>query len=58
MHYLIYVVFRAFTGLIEALPLGLVYRLGEFFGIVAYYLLPPYRTLAVRNLAIAVGAKK
>ena len=55
MDYLIYLVFRAVTLVIGALPLVWVFRLGQLGGWLAYIFLPPYRRLAVVNLTIAYG---
>ena len=55
MDYVVYLVYRAFTGLIGILPLTLVYRLGQIIGLIGYALFWPYRRLAVANLTIAYG---
>lgn len=58
MDRLIYFIYRTVTVLIGALPLWLVFRLGQFGGWLAYCLLRPYRRLAVANLTIAYGGEK
>ena len=55
MDYFVYLVFRAFVGVIEAMPLRWVYRLGGWLGFVGYILFAPYRWLAIHNLTIAYG---
>lgn len=55
MDYFVYLIYRAFIGSVEILPLGLAYRLGSLLGLVAYVALPAYRRLALRNLTIAYG---
>lgn len=58
MELLIYVVYRGFTAGVAALPLSVVYRLGQALGGAAYLVMAPYRRLAIRNLTIAYGAEK
>ena len=58
MDYLIYLAFRALTLVIAALPLNLVFRLGQLGGWLAYVCFPPYRRLAVANLTIAYGGER
>ncbi len=55
MDYLVYLVYRLFTALIGALPMTVVFRLGQAFGLLGYALCWPYRRLAVANLTIAYG---
>ncbi len=57
MDYLIYLLYRACTGLVAALPLLVVYRLGQQAGWLAYLLLWPYRRLARANLTLAYGGR-
>ena len=40
---------------VRALPLTVCFRLGQFLGLLAYMVLPPYRKLARQNLRIAFG---
>jgi heptosyltransferase-2 len=58
MDYFVYLVYRTFVGVVQALPLGWVYRLGSFLGWLGYALFAPYRRLAIHNLAIAYGDAK
>ncbi len=55
MDYFVYLIYRAFTGLIAALPLSAVYRIGQALGWLGYLTCWPYRRLAVSNLTIAYG---
>ena len=50
-----YVLYRAGTALLAALPLPFLFRLGQFGGFCAWLVLPHYRRLSLRNLAIAFG---
>src|SRR5690349_4125625 len=47
-----YLLYRASSALIAALPLPIVFRLGQVAGTLAWVLLPHYRHLALRNVAI------
>jgi lipopolysaccharide heptosyltransferase II len=58
MDYLVYLCTRAVSAFIAFLPLTWVYRLGQGLGAIAYWLLPPYRQLALANLRIAFGTEK
>lgn len=44
--------------MLSALPLGLLFRLGNLLGFIAWLLLPKYRRLARTNLAIAFAGEK
>lgn len=55
MDYVVYLLYRAFTGLIAALPLRAVYRLGQALGWLGHLVFRPYRRLAARNLTVAYG---
>ena len=57
MDYLVYLVYRVFTALIGALPMPVVYRLGQALGWLGYALFWPYRRLAIANLTIAYGGE-
>ena len=50
-----YVLYRAGTTLLAALPLPLLFRLGQFAGFCAWLVLPHYRRLSLRNVTIAFG---
>jgi lipopolysaccharide heptosyltransferase II len=54
----VYFCYRAALALITALPLRLVFSLGNGLGFVAWLLLPTYRQLARRNMEIAFGSEK
>ncbi len=53
-----YLLYRAGLAIVGALPLRALFSLGEFFGLIAWLLLPGYRRLAARNLGIAFGGEK
>ena len=54
----IYFFYRAGTAIANALPLRVLFALGNFFGLVAWLLLRRYRRLARRNLEIAFANEK
>lgn len=54
----IHLLYRGFTAAVAALPLRAAYRLGRALGGAAYWVLAPYRRLAIRNLTIAYGDEK
>ncbi|PYJ11992.1 MAG: hypothetical protein DMF06_00955, partial [Verrucomicrobia bacterium] len=54
----IYLLYRAVTAMASLLPVRVLFALGSFLGFVAWFLLPPYRRLARRNLEIAFGNEK
>jgi heptosyltransferase-2 len=54
----LYVLYRAGFALVGALPLGLLFRLGEMTGFCAWMVAPKYRALAFHNAAIAFGHEK
>ena len=56
--YCVYFCYRGALALITALPLRLVFALGNGLGFVAWVLLPTYRQLARRNVEIAFGPEK
>ncbi len=58
LDFCVYLFYRAVLRVITALPLGLVFRFGEWSGLLAWLLLPNYRHLARRNLEIAFGEEK
>lgn len=47
--------YRAVEAIASIAPIGLVFTIGRIVGALAYYLLPSYRRLVVRNLTIAFG---
>ena len=54
----IYLLYRVASAVVSALPLRLLFRVGELLGLTAWMLLAGYRRLAQENLAIAFGAEK
>jgi lipopolysaccharide heptosyltransferase II len=54
----IYVLYRAGTAIASALPLRLLFFLGNAMGFAGWVLLPKYRRLARRNLDVAFGNEK
>src|SRR5207342_3834181 len=54
----LYLLYRAALFLIATLPLPAVFRLGQFGGLCAWFLLSHYRRLALRNLDIAFPTGK
>src|SRR5438445_8428137 len=55
---LLYFIARAFVGFLQALPLGLVARLGQAGGALAYWLDARHRRVALRNLAKCFDREK
>ncbi len=53
----VYFLYRAALAFIVALPLGVVFSLGEFLGLLAWLALPHYRRLARHNVRIAFHAE-
>lgn len=54
---LIYFIAVAITSMVRLLPLIICFRIGEFFGIITWLILPRYRRLAQRNLHAALAKK-
>jgi heptosyltransferase II len=54
----IYLLYRAGTAIASALPVRILFGLGNFMGLGAWLLLPQYRRLARRNLEIAFANEK
>jgi heptosyltransferase-2 len=52
-----YLLYRASSAVIAALPLSVVFRIGQLTGSLAWLLFPGYRRLALRNAAIALPDK-
>jgi heptosyltransferase II len=55
---IVYLFYRAGSAIASALPLRLLFILGEFLGLCAWFILPGYRRLSQRNIAIAFGSEK
>src|SRR4029077_15478909 len=53
-----YLLYRASSAVVAALPLAAVFRIGEIAGLIAWCLLPGYRQLAFRNASVAFGSEK
>jgi heptosyltransferase-2 len=58
LDFCIYLLYRAGTALLSALPLRFLFVLGQFLGFCAWLLLSHYRQLARRNLEIAFPSEK
>ena len=58
LDFCVYFLYRAALALITALPLRVVFSLGQLLGFCAWVLLPAYRHLARRNVEIAFGGEK
>ena len=54
----LYLLYRAGTAIASVLPVRVLFALGNFLGFGAWLLLPQYRRLARRNLAIAFADEK
>jgi heptosyltransferase II len=54
----IYLLYRASSALVSALPLRALFIFGEGLGVCAWIFLRKYRRLALQNLAIAFGQEK
>src|SRR5207248_8938451 len=54
----IYLLYRTGTAIAGALPLRVLFVLGNFMGFAGWFLLPQYRRLALRNLEIAFANEK
>ena len=58
MNYLVYLLYRAFSGSISVLPLPVAFTMGRVLGWIGYYVTPAYRRLVLANLAIAFDGEK
>src|SRR6266536_3109375 len=58
LDFIVYLLYRAGSVIASALPLPLLFIFGEFLGFCAWLILPGYRHLAQRNVAIAFGNEK
>ena len=58
LDFTIYLLYRAGSAIASALPLRLLFILGEFLGFCAWLILRGYRRLANHNVSIAFGSEK
>jgi heptosyltransferase II len=58
LDFTVYLLYRAGSAIASALPLRLLFILGEFLGFCAWLILPGYRRLANRNVSIAFRNEK
>src|SRR6185437_14656407 len=56
--FVVYLLYRAGSAVVAALPLPLLFALGEFLGVCAWMFSGKYRRLATRNLEIAFSNEK
>ena len=56
--YFVYLLYRAGFALLAALPLPVLFAMGNAFGLCAWLILGKYRRLARQNMAIAFGNEK
>src|ERR1044072_6501130 len=54
----IYLMYRAGTAITSALPMRLLFRVGNVAGLVVWLVVPKYRRLAQRNLEVAFAGEK
>src|SRR5213596_1473224 len=58
LDFVVYLLYRAGSAVANALPLRLLFVVGQFLGLCAWIMLGKYRRLAQRNTAIAFGDEK
>src|SRR5213592_4280708 len=58
LDFVVYLLYRAGSAVANALPLRLLFVVGQFLGLCAWIILGKYRRLAQRNTAIAFGEEK
>src|SRR5882762_1777239 len=58
LDFVVYLLYRAGSGVVAALPLPFLFAFGQFFGVCAWMFSGKYRRLATRNLEIAFGNEK
>jgi lipopolysaccharide heptosyltransferase II len=58
LDFIVYLFYRSGSAIARALPLPLLFVLGEYLGFCAWIVLGKYRRLARRNVAIAFGGEK
>ena len=56
--FVVYLLYRAGSAVVAALPLSLLFAIGEFLGVCAWMFSGKYRRLATRNLDIAFANEK
>jgi len=54
----VFVIYRAVSAILGALPIRVVFRIGWALGSLAYWVVPKYRRLVLHNLKIAFGWEK
>jgi len=54
----VYIIYRLVCMLVALPPVGVGFRIGSVLGWLAYWILWPYRRLAIANLTIAFGGEK
>jgi lipopolysaccharide heptosyltransferase II len=58
LDFVVYLLYRAGSGVVAALPLPFLFAFGQFLGVCAWVFSGKYRRLATRNLEIAFGNEK
>src|SRR5881396_4019645 len=58
LDFVVYLLYRAGSAVANALPLRLLFVVGQFLGLCAWIILGKYRRLAERNVGIAFGDEK
>src|SRR5881396_4343583 len=58
LDFVVYLLYRAGSAVANALPLRLLFVVGQFLGLCAWIILGKYRRLTQRNTAIAFGDEK
>jgi heptosyltransferase II len=58
LDFVVYLLYRAGSAIISALPLAFLFILGQFLGFCAWIVLGKYRRLAHRNISIAFSGEK
>jgi lauroyl/myristoyl acyltransferase len=58
LDFIVYLLYRSASATASALPLRVLFVLGEFLGFCTWLVLGKYRRLAQRNVSIAFGSEK